>query len=190
MTIYQQFYSSSDVYAFIENRKTGAQVQIDTLSSIGWNEQLSSGPIYGLGLQLGSFRNHGNLFVSGVIEVPFTDEKYFQYILEECFKSDKIDTKTALDQFKNGNFQTAKFASFRLKEQEKRPSELTGIHLYPNGFNTRVILNNGNPFRDDTNKTFLIEDCKIVSRQFGVSVTQGGSALTLSHSFIAKNVKS
>lgn len=189
MTEYTQYYTSADSKAYFENQSTSSLIQIDTLSSIGWNEQMSSGPIYGLGNQTFSFINKGNTITSGVIEVAFTDEKYFHYVFESLAGGSGNATKPDINTFQNGSKSKAMAMSSQLKAQKGRPKDIHGIHLFPAGFDIRVVLNNQNIFREDDDKTFLIKDCKIVSRQFGVSVSQGGAPVSMSLSFIAKTVQ-
>lgn len=189
MSEYVQYYTSANAQVYFENASTSSQIQIDTLSSIGWNEQMSSGPIYGLGNQTFSFINKGNTITSGVVEVAFTDEKYFHYIFDSLSGGVGNATKPDHDinTFQTGSKATAMHMS--MQQKKGRPKDVDGIHLFPEGFDIRVVLNNQNLFREDIDKTFLIKHCKIVSRQFGVSVSQGGAPISMSLSFLAKTVQ-
>ena len=201
MSEYVQYYTSADTNVYFENPITGNQVHIDTLLSVSWVEKSTAGPVYGLGNQTFSFINKGNTLVQGAIVCAFIDEQYFDFVFRELNKSNKKahDPNTYLSVFKNGTNESATEIASILKEQKNRPLQnnginlfpagSNGIHLLPSGFNIRVALNNRGLFREDSDKYFVIENCKIISRQVESSVTNGGEAISIAMPFLAKTVR-
>ena len=192
--LYKQFYTASDTFVYLEHRETGSQIHIDTLSSIGWNESLSAGPIYSLGNQLSEFYNEGNIFVAGVISLVFTDEKYLQLIFKELTKEHLPNKEDSIFAFKYGTLMAASEARISFdksvkEESEDRNMSSIGIHTFPR-FNIRGCFDNTSLFNKDITKMFYINDCKITGRQIMSATGADGRPVTEEYSFIGKYVES
>ena len=61
--MYEQYFTSSDVTVIISSMDHKRQVEIDTAVGIGYNQNISAIPIYGLGNNLPQVFSMGNSIV-------------------------------------------------------------------------------------------------------------------------------
>lgn len=189
MSNYTEFYTASDVSVFLENPDGGSPVQLDTLMTVGWQERLSSGAVFGLGEQRFGFVNAGNVHINGVLELNFTHHNYLRYVLQSLFDGTAKSTQQLLSDMNNLDFLEAAEAANELSRNEDVETRGgSGIQSLPEGFDIRVVLNNGSLYHKDNDKQFLIRGCKIDSAQVSVSTTISGH-LSHSYTFIGREMK-
>jgi len=190
MSAYTNYYTASDTSVFIEHPNSPNVVMIDTLAGVGWVEALTSSPINGLGEQRYGFINSGNVLVNGAIHLNFTHQHYMQCILEEVSLSIIEQGLTTEEIFSNMSLEglDQEVRKRKLREAKQIASESKkGIQSFPEDFNIRVVFNNGNIYHDDSNKTFLIKGCKIVSSGMSPSIADDGQ-LIQEYKFIGREV--
>ena len=173
MSEYSKYYSSADVTAYIQNPVTGIYVMVDTLSSIGWNDRIDSGPIYGIGNSISGFFNVGNVLVNGVLELNFTHPEYMFTMLDYISGSSEQFPEVNVDNFSNMTTEEL-YESKRNRTRQEIKRSKVGVQVYPEGWDIKVVYNNGNLYHGDQNKEQLIRGCKIVNIQQGVSASQPG----------------
>jgi hypothetical protein len=188
MSNYTEFYTSSDVSVFLENPHGGSPVQLDTLMTVGWQERLSSGAIFGLGEQRFGFVNAGNVHINGVLELNFTHHNYLKHVLKSLFDGTAKSVEQMLADFTAADLSTASNAAMELSRLgDSAPSKGSGIQALPEGFDIRVVFNNGSLYHMDNDKQFLIKGCKIDSAQVNVSTSISGH-VSHSYTFIGREV--
>ena len=205
MSAYTNYYTTSDVSVFIEDSGSGnavslnPQVMLDTALSIAWTEQLDSSVIYGIGEQRYGFINSGNVLVSGLIELSFTHDEYLKTVLDSVVSEAKSLTqeqilnrflKASVSEVANGKLDVdiENFNNFNSINQHNT-SRTTGIQNFPQGWNIRVIFNNGNFNHQDENKQFLIKGCKIIGSSLEASTAQAGH-ISQVYRFLAREIRS
>lgn len=188
MSKYTTYYTSADTNVFVEAPLGNVEpIMIDTLSSVAWNESMTSGQVYGLGEQRHGFVNSGNVMINGIIELNFTDELYMKCLLNEVVgDSYKFQNMSASQAFTSNDSRLIN--SFVREKKKIRSTPLSsGIQTYPSGFNINVVFNNGNHYHRDVDKKILLSECKIVGTQMTSSVQVPGQ-LIQQFKFISREV--
>ena len=196
MSSYSKFYTSSDVTVFIEQTENGGsipQLHLDTTMTVGWQENLDSSQVYGIGDQFYGFISAGNLFVGGMIEINFTHENYMKYSIDAVM-TDSVPDKT--DEQMTKSFFSVPIdlieearAENNALIKKRRTANLKsgGIQSYKQGWDLRIMMNNGNFTHNDAPKQFLLKGCKIVSSSLNTSTSSEGQ-ISQVFQFIAREV--
>jgi len=177
MSAYTNYYTSADTSVFIENGQTGSSVMIDTLAGIGWMEGLTSGPVSGLGESRFGFINSGNVLTNGMIQLNFTHQNYLQCILEYVMISQIEPGLSVEEAFNSLSLEYLQEDIRNRKALAIAKESKQGIQSFPQGFNIRVVFNNGNLYHDDINRTFLLKQCKIVASGMSPTVADDGQLI-------------
>lgn len=194
MSNYTKYYTSSNVAVYLESPAAAISskypsVLLDTLNSIGWNESLTSAPTYQIGNQLFAFTNEGNVLVTGILELNFTHDDYLRHVISTVFDISVPTQEELINKFLFGTpSEAAGAANVNLSEASTQ-TLLSGIQSYSEGFNIRVVFNNGSHYHSDEDKSFLIENVKIISASMNPSVSNSGQIIH-AFQFIAQQVRS
>ena len=193
---YVQYYSSADVSVFLEGSNPsdsgGGIIKLDTLRTVTFKEQYTSAPIFGLAKDLHGFINRGNLVVSGLIELNFTDHSYMKDAIDYVKgRGTRYSTETIKKLMNNhlepmGNILAAKSAMGR--QQAETASGQVGIDSFQRGFNIRVVFNNSNAIYGDISKEFLISEATVVGSDLVTSSAQSGP-VSVTYQFLAKQIQ-
>lgn len=186
MSEYSRYYTSSDVTVYIEGPRN--IVMLDTLHTVGWKDNTTAGPIYGVGNSYFGFSNVGNVLVNGVLEINFTHDEYLKTILDYVNGNNpKYGNVDLRKDFNNmSTQQLLEYKAEKLREN-KSNNVSTGILTYPQ-FNIRVVFNNGSLYHGDQNKEFYIRGCKIVSSTMHTGASSPGQVVQ-TFSFISNHTK-
>lgn len=187
MSAYTNYYTSSDVSVFIENGVSGQSVNIDTVAGIGWMEGLNTGPVSGLGEERFGFLNSGNVILNGALQINLTHHNYLKCVLETVMTESIPSALSVGEAFNMLSLDQLQEDVKKRRAQALVTGSKAGIQHYPQGFNVRVVFNNGNIYHDDNNKTFLLKKCKIVSSSVMTSVTDD-SQVVHEYKFIGREV--
>jgi len=163
-------------------------VKLDKLSGIGWGEQLSSAPVYGIGSSFHGFVTKGNLSVNGVISINFTDDTYLTKIIDEVTQSASTlyeSEDIIFEKWKNLEHRAAANVGTELYLKRTLDNK-TGIERMLSGFSIRVVFDNGNLYHGDKSKVYLLRDIKIVSHENGATSGTDG-AVNQTYRFIARS---
>lgn len=192
MSSYSNYYCSSDVSVFLSSPYGSSEdILLDKLASVGWQENIDSKMIHGLGDTRFKFLSKGNVRVNGVLEFNFIHERYLLSAIRELNGVGR--TSQDLEENLEISFSSISVEDIARKKKEiedAKNREKTGLADINTSFDIKIILNNGFLFQEDTNKQFIIKDVKIVSDtlQCG-SFEQGSKPITLQYQFLAKEVK-
>ena len=199
MSRYAKYYTSADCSVYFErdlSEYNDSQlieglapiVKLDKLAGIGWGEQLTSSPVYGIGSSFHGFVTKGNLSVTGVLSINFTDDVYLTKIIDEV-------TQSGGTLYESDDAIFEKWKQLEHREAENVGTELylkrtldskTGIERMLSGFNIRVVFDNGNLYHGDESKTYVLRDIKILSHENGATSGTDG-AITQTYRFIARS---
>lgn len=170
------------------------QVEIDTAVGIGYNQNISAIPIYGLGNNLPQVFSMGNSIVSGTLELSFKSTKYLQKVLNYVTDVSNDITKRLKEiSEKDQSKLTKEDIQFYLANKDKIfrttvLSENASIAEYVVPVNIILRYNNSNSFKTDNDKFLTIVGTRFVSSSQGISSSME-SLVTDQIRFIAKTLE-
>lgn len=192
--MYEQYFTSSDVTIIISSIDHKRQVEIDTAVGIGYNQNISAIPIYGLGNNLPQVFSMGNSIVSGTLELSFKSTKYLQKVLNYVTDvSNEITKRLKEISEKDQSKLTKEDIQFYLANKDKIfrttvLSENASIAEYVVPVNIILRYNNSNSFKTDNDKFLTIVGTRFVSSSQGISSSME-SLVTDQIRFIAKTLE-
>lgn len=192
--MYEQYFTSSDVTVIISSMDHKRQVEIDTAVGIGYNQNISAIPIYGLGNNLPQVFSMGNSIVSGTLELSFKSTKYLQKVLNYVTGVSNEITKKLKDiSEKDKSKLTKEDIQFYLANKDKVfrntvISDNASIAEYVVPVNIILRYNNSNSFKTDNDKFLTIVGTRFVSSSQGISSSME-SLVTDQIRFIAKTLE-
>ena len=173
--MYEQYFTSSDVTIIISSMDHKRQVEIDTAVGIGYNQNISAIPIYGLGNNQPQVFSMGNSIVSGTLELSFKSTKYLQKVLNYVTGvSNEITKRLKEISEKDKSKLTKEDIQFYLANKDKifRTTVLSdnaSIAEYVVPVNIILRYNNSNSFKTDNDKFLTIVGTRFVSSSQGIS---------------------
>ena len=192
--MYEQYFTSSDVTITISSMDHKRQVEIDTAVGIGYNQNISAIPIYGLGNNQPQVFSMGNSIVSGTLELSFKSTKYLQKVLNYVTGvSNEITKRLKEISEKDQSNLTKEDIQFYLANKDKifRTTVLSdnaSIAEYVVPVNIILRYNNSNSFKTDNDKFLTIVGTRFVSSSQGISSSME-SLVTDQIRFIAKTLE-
>ena len=178
--LYEHYYSSVDCKVFLVNNVDGKSVQVDLITGIGYDYNVSSIPVYTLGSRFPAFFTNGNSLGTGSMVLPFKSEKYLKAMLQYLFSEEtpstpqqQIDPTTASDnEFKLNQYKPISVVS---------TGEIVDVGSVVSLVDIKIIFNNSNAFyNDDSDKIIILRDCKFISDNLEVMSTRDG---TIQHGY-------
>ena len=178
--LYEHYYSSVDCKVFLVNNVDGKSVQVDLITGIGYDYNVSSIPVYTVGSRFPAFFTSGNSLGTGSMVLPFKSEKYLKAMLQYLFSEEtssnspqQIDPTTASDnEFKLNQYKPISVVS---------AEEIVDVGSVVSLVDIKIIFNNSNAFyNDDSDKTIILRDCKFISDNLEVMSTRDG---TIQHGY-------
>lgn len=178
--LYEHYYSSVDCKVFLVNNVDGKSVQVDLITGIGYDYNVSSIPVYTVGSRFPAFFTSGNSLGTGSMVLPFKSEKYLKAMLQYLFSEEtpstpqqQIDPNTASDnEFKLNQYKPISVVS---------TEEIVDVGSVVSLVDIKIIFNNSNAFyNDDSDKTIILRDCKFISDNLEVMSTRDG---TIQHGY-------
>ena len=178
--LYEHYYSSVDCKVFLINNVDGKSVQVDLITGIGYDYNVSSIPVYTIGSRFPAFFTGGNSLGTGSMVLPFKSEKYLKAMLQYLFSEEtpstpqqQIDPNTASDnEFKLNQYKPISVVS---------TEEIVDVGSVVSLVDIKIIFNNSNAFyNDDSDKTIILRDCKFISDNLEVMSTRDG---TIQHGY-------
>ena len=178
--LYEHYYSSVDCKVFLVNNVDGKSVQVDLITGIGYDYNVSSIPVYTLGSRFPAFFTNGNSLGTGSMVLPFKSEKYLKAMLQYLFSEEtpstpqqQIDPTTASDnEFKLNQYKPISVVS---------TGEIVDVGSVVSLVDIKIIFNNSNAFyNDDSDKIIILRDCKFISDNLEVLSTRDG---TIQHGY-------
>ena len=178
--LYEHYYSSVDCKVFLVNNVDGKSVQVDLITGIGYDYNVSSIPVYTIGSRFPAFFTSGNRLVTWSLVLPFKREKYLKAMLQYLFSEEtpstpqqQIDPTTASDnEFKLNQYKPISVVS---------TEEIVDVGSVVSLVDIKIIFNNSNAFyNDDSDKTIILRDCKFISDNLEVLSTRDG---TIQHGY-------
>ena len=178
--LYEHYYSSVDCKVFLVNNVDGKSVQVDLITGIGYDYNVSSIPVYTVGSRFPAFFTGGNSLGTGSMVLPFKSEKYLKAMLQYLFSEEtpstpqqQIDPTTASDnEFKLNQYKPISVVS---------TEEIVDVGSVVSLVDIKIIFNNSNAFyNDDSDKTIILRDCKFISDNLEVMSTRDG---TIQHGY-------
>jgi len=189
MSEFTTYYTSADTLLFIENKSGGEPILIDKLASIGFIDGIATSRVFGVGNPLFGFSNLGNNMVNGMFSVRFVHPDYILKAVQTAMgHSVEVAQRqnTTFHEFKNTpDTDIAKESTRRAQENAPRLSHVSSI---PKDFTLRMVFNNGSMYHEDTNKSILIKDVRIIQSSLSSSVGDSGP-LNVDYRFIARRVE-
>lgn len=173
--LYEHYYSSVDCKVFLINNVDGKSVQVDLITGIGYDYNVSSIPVYTVGSRFPAFFTSGNSLGTGSMVLPFKSEKYLKAMLQYLFSEEtpsnsqqQIDPTTASDnEFKLNQYKPISVVS---------AEEIVDVGSVVSLVDIKIIFNNSNAFyNDDSNKIIILRDCKFISDNLEVLSTRDGT---------------
>ena len=178
--LYEHYYSSVDCKVFLVNNVDGKSVQVDLITGIGYDYNVSSIPVYTIGSRFPAFFTGGNSLGTGSMILPFKSEKYLKAMLQYLFSEEtpstsqqQIDPTTASDdEFKLNQYKPISVVS---------AEEIVDVGSVVSLVDIKIIFNNSNAFyNDDSDKIIILRDCKFISDNLEVLSTRDG---TIQHGY-------
>ena len=178
--LYEHYYSSVDCKVFLVNNVDGKSVQVDLITGIGYDYNVSSIPVYTIGSRFPAFFTSGNSLGTGSMVLPFKSEKYLKAMLQYIFSEEtpstpqqQIDPTTASDnEFKLNQYKPISVVSIE---------EIVDVGSVVSLVDIKIIFNNSNAFyNDDSDKIIILRDCKFISDNLEVLSTRDG---TIQHGY-------
>lgn len=178
--LYEHYYSSVDCKVFLVNNVDGKSVQVDLITGIGYDYNVSSIPVYTVGSRFPAFFTSGNSLGTGSMILPFKSEKYLKAMLQYLFSEEtpsttqqQIDPTTASDnEFKLNQYKPISVVS---------AEEIVDVGSVVSLVDIKIIFNNSNAFyNDDSDKIIILRDCKFISDNLEVLSTRDG---TIQHGY-------
>ena len=178
--LYEHYYSSVDCKVFLVNNVDGKSVQVDLITGIGYDYNVSSIPVYTIGSRFPAFFTSGNSLGTGSMILPFKSEKYLKAMLQYLFSEEtpsnsqqQIDPTTASDnEFKLNQYKAISVVS---------AEEIVDVGSVVSLVDIKIIFNNSNAFyNDDSDKIIILRDCKFISDNLEVLSTRDG---TIQHGY-------
>ena len=178
--LYEHYYSSVDCKVFLVNNVDGKSVQVDLITGIGYDYNVSSIPVYTVGSRFPAFFTSGNSLGTGSMVLPFKSEKYLKAMLQYLFSEEtpsnsqqQIDPTTASDnEFKLNQYKPISVVS---------TEEIVDVGSVVSLVDIKIIFNNSNAFyNDDSDKIIILRDCKFISDNLEVLSTRDG---TIQHGY-------
>ena len=178
--LYEHYYSSVDCKVFLVNNVDGKSVQVDLITGIGYDYNVSSIPVYTVGSRFPAFFTSGNSLGTGSMILPFKSEKYLKAMLQYLFSEEtpstsqqQIDPTTASDdEFKLNQYKAISVVS---------AEEIVDVGSVVSLVDIKIIFNNSNAFyNDDSDKIIILRDCKFISDNLEVLSTRDG---TIQHGY-------
>lgn len=178
--LYEHYYSSVDCKVFLVNNVDGKSVQVDLITGIGYDYNVSSIPVYTIGSRFPAFFTGGNSLGTGSMVLPFKSEKYLKAMLQYLFSEEtpstpqqQIDPTTASDnEFKLNQYKPISVVS---------TEEIVDVGSVVSLVDIKIIFNNSNAFyNDDSDKIIILRDCKFISDNLEVMSTRDG---TIQHGY-------
>ena len=173
--LYEHYYSSVDCKVFLINNVDGKSVQVDLITGIGYDYNVSSIPVYTVGSRFPAFFTGGNSLGIGSMVLPFKSEKYLKAMLQYLFSEEtpsnsqqQIDPTTASDnEFKLNQYKPISVVS---------AEEIVDVGSVVSLVDIKIIFNNSNAFyNDDSDKIIILRDCKFISDNLEVLSTRDGT---------------
>ena len=173
--LYEHYYSSVDCKVFLINNVDGKSVQVDLITGIGYDYNVSSIPVYTIGSRFPAFFTGGNSLGTGSMVLPFKSEKYLKAMLQYLFSEEtpsnsqqQIDPTTASDnEFKLNQYKPISVVS---------AEEIVDVGSVVSLVDIKIIFNNSNAFyNDDSDKIIILRDCKFISDNLEVLSTRDGT---------------
>ena len=173
--LYEHYYSSVDCKVFLVNNVDGKSVQVDLITGIGYDYNVSSIPVYTIGSRFPAFFTGGNSLGTGSMVLPFKSEKYLKAMLQYLFSEEtpsnsqqQIDPTTASDnEFKLNQYKPISVVS---------AEEIVDVGSVVSLVDIKIIFNNSNAFyNDDSDKIIILRDCKFISDNLEVLSTRDGT---------------
>ena len=153
----------------------GKSVQVDLITGIGYDYNVSSIPVYTVGSRFPAFFTSGNSLGTGSMVLPFKSEKYLKAMLQYLFSEEtpsnsqqQIDPTTASDnEFKLNQYKPISVVS---------AEEIVDVGSVVSLVDIKIIFNNSNAFyNDDSDKIIILRDCKFISDNLEVLSTRDGT---------------
>lgn len=190
MSAYTQYYTSSDVNLLLEVPSSPNPILLDKLRTIAFNESLSVAPIYGVNKNRFGMLSSGNLLVNGYFELNFIHPLYLKTALTELARgANPLASRPPREIIFNDDVSTVSknVADKKLADIAELQANATGIDTFPEGFNLRIVFNNGNMIYQDASKSILIEYVKITGSQMTSSVSMDGN-VSIAYQFLARQI--
>lgn len=174
-SLYDRYYSASDVTVFIYEKNTNNKLWLDKASGIALNESLSSAPIYTLGNSRFHFLTKGNVITSGILTVNINDPHYLGKVMTHIttpprFKRLSPEEQISLSYY---SLQEYKLAERKYLKSVTYADGILGMSDYPL-VNIELVYNNSDVTEYRESFTRTISDIRFTSYEEGISITSDG----------------
>lgn len=180
--LYEHYYSAVDCTVFLVNKSNGKTVQVDLITGIGYDYNVSSIPVYTVGSRFPAFFTNGNSLGTGTMVLPFKSEKYLKLMLQYLFSEDDSDTTTQKEVV-----DPATATDYQFIRNQYQPTvvvsdeEIVDIGSILSLVDIKIVFNNSNAFyNDDSDKIIILRDCKFISENLEALSTRDG---TIQHGY-------
>ena len=180
--LYEHYYSAVDCTVFLVNKSNGKTVQVDLITGIGYDYNVSSIPVYTVGSRFPAFFTNGNSLGTGTMVLPFKSEKYLKLMLQYLFSEDDSDTTTQKEVV-----DPATATDYQFIRNQYQPTavvsdeEIVDIGSILSLVDIKIVFNNSNAFyNDDSDKIIVLRDCKFISENLEALSTRDG---TIQHGY-------
>ena len=195
---YDNYYSGSDAFVYLESKNNDSQVYLDKLYGIGYRDSISSMPIYGLGDSEFAFISKGNVILSFSLDVNVIHENYLTQAVHYAFGNIKA---AAAKPYNRNDFSFSDLNKRSVAQLQQNASIITDetgkiltpkrihtalLHELPRYFTTRVVFNNSQPLHvDEKSSGFLIIDCVMISKESETYIDKDGQMIQR-YNFVGK----
>ena len=188
--LYEYFFTAADVKVFLTVPGKSQFVNIDLLTGIGYDYNVSSIPIYTLGSSAPTFFSKGNTLGQGMFVIPFKNEQYLkvmlQHIFEEASTISLVNNTVTIKDYNDDQFR--KMSQAHAKNTEKQDAYNINIGTVYSNFDIMIVLDNTSPFYSSTSSSIFLKGCKITGESFEVSSSQD-QALQQGYKFYFKTLE-
>lgn len=186
--IYDYFYTSSDVKVFLTSSK-GSTVNVDLITGVGYDFNVSSIPIYTLGSSIPSFFSKGNCLGQGMFVLPFKNEQYLKVMLQHVFEESSTiiprRIATSVNDMSDEDFKAlASAAGTKLGTEDN----VISIGTISSSFDIVIFLDNSSPFYAASRGSIVLKDCKITGESLEVTSAQD-QTIQQGYKFYFKNIE-
>jgi hypothetical protein len=204
MSIYANYYSSSDAQIYFFSSDSQRFIKVDTTVAIAYNLTQTSTPIYSLGTRTARYFSIGNTVCNGVLALAFTDEEYIKYCINYVASVAPIANTNAEQEamtipqgYSSTSKNTGQLSNSNFKN--KSDSQLTDSSVIPENqqvisigaigdlFDIKIFLNNENAFRTSDSKVLTLKAVKLVGDSMEIN-SSADAYLTGGYKFIFKDL--
>lgn len=192
MSLYNTYYTGSDVTVDLYYPPNDKRVNLDKAVGIGFSHNVSTMPVYGLGVSDPAFFTKGNSIVQGQLDLAFNSHIYMQTAINYLLNistSDRLGELTAKFKRDKKSLSQEEYAELSLLQSGKNYTvQQNSISSIAPLLDIYIDINNSNSQHSDSTKTIVIYGVKIADHSMSAHSSDEG-ILVDRYSFMAKNIK-